>query len=428
MQRDRHDPKLIELFNNKPEKAIEQIKLFCQENNKNITEEIALFFFYNHGNLNLVTIGDYLTRVQYQNILEYFISKQEFQGKSFINALEEFLKRVRFPQEEEKFTKLAEKFAYIYCQQNPKFAVKDWYVDHDPIPDMEIKTEEDVVKKLVLHTMFLNKYLNKQNISEENKKWIPTDIIRDFNLQEHKLGIVSKQLDSSLVKEIFNDKKIQHLKFDSVVPGCILKGRKLEGDKTYQALIRFLKSKKLDGATTIFPKLESIQIFHPTDGKEITWKNFFSGYQTKITATDPHSVAEIHISIPSFLKRFFLKKPEVKICPISNNYAIDELTLAAKIAAQFQSPIKTITNYPYEQDKLEKVYKEEKAKFLGFPNIKDQSKNSEAKILQEVPKTVDQKLLNSSAITPPAVSPNNHTIKNHNRIMSHSRINNDNTR
>lgn len=124
----KNHPKLRQLsvgkkkFNMDPKKGME----FLIQNNliENTSDSIAQFLFNGEG-LNKSAIGTYLgEKIDFNiEVLKKFVGLHEFQNKSIVDALRDFLWNFRLPGEAQKIDRMMDCFAQRFCDCNPSIFV-----------------------------------------------------------------------------------------------------------------------------------------------------------------------------------------------------------------------------------------------------------------------------------------------------------------
>jgi guanine nucleotide exchange protein RalF len=289
--------------------------------------------------LDLEAVGDYLSGPEEQNkgVLKHFTDQMDFSGKSFTQGLREFVKEFKLPGEAQKIDRLVQSFSDRYATQNP-----------------DLVANADAAYTLAFATIMLATDLHNPSIKPEKK--MTFDQFKS-NMRGTNNG---ENFDEAFLKGIYEEiqKKPFEYNFTKESPGYEMSSTALQTDKTFEKLDSLLQSPKQKEVTKVFPELGEVNV--SVDKK----KGLFSkltGYEGTLTISDDKGAkATVQIHKPSvFSKYLFGEKPRVIIQPEGQGKG--SLDLAAKIAASFSSPVKSIkATYDYEKTDLHKSYEAQK--------------------------------------------------------------------
>lgn len=348
---------IIELFNQKPKTGITKIKEICDKANISSTEAIGEFLYQQRQNLDLESVGDYLSGPDDENkeALQAFTNQLDFKGQSFVNGLRTFLKAFKLPGEAQKIDRLVERFSETYCLQNPG-----------------VISNKDAAYVLAFQTIMLNTDLHNPNIPEKNKMTLD-GLIR--NLRGTNSGAEDGNFERTFLETLYNEIKAQpfELNFVKVNPGYEINLSASISDPVFEQLNAMMGSSDIDLKNIIPGINDSV---NGTVAKPKPWLAFLTGYEGTIFLGDEKTKGEASIQIYKpgiFSRMFFGEQPRVIVQPEGTNKA--SIDLAAKLAACFKTPISSIkSTYDYEQQDLESAYQNEK-KLVSMEqtkNFKDQ--------------------------------------------------------
>lgn len=330
-------------FNAKPKSGIEKIKAICEANNIEKSEEqIAVFFHQQHRNLDLEAVGDYLSGPdpKSKKALKAFTGQIDLTGQSFTQGLRNFLKSFKLPGEAQKIDRLVESFSELYCQQN-----------------VNIISNKDAAYLLAFQIIMLNTDLHNPSIAEKNKMSLD-------GLKKNLRGCNNKaDFDEKFLQGIYNDIKLSpfELNFVKNNPGYELNSRALNYDATFSNLALLFQSNNTRIQNIFVGLDDAIKV---TVNQPKSWLNDLIGYNGTITLSDENSsLVTIQVYKPSILSKcLFGEQPKIIIQPACKDgkLAQEEINLAAKIAATFQSTRARVkATYDYEKSDLESAYYKE---------------------------------------------------------------------
>ncbi len=329
---------IAELFNKKPKEGIARLNQICQENGLDADKEIAEFFHKQKSNLDLEAVGEYLSGSDQQNkgVLKHFTDQMDFSGKPFTQAFREFVKEFKLPGEGQRIDRVVEAFGERYATQNPE------------------QVEAGAGHTLAFATMMLNTDLHNPSIKPEKKMTFDQfkSMLRDTNN--------GKNFDKEFLKGIYDEiqKKPFEYNFTKESPGYEMSSTALQTDKTFEKLDSLLQSPKQKEVTKVFPELGEVEV---SVSKKKGLLNKLTGYEGTLTISDDKGAkATVTVHKPNvFSKYLFGEKPRVTIQP--EGQGKESLELAAKMAASFSSPVKSIkATYDYEKTDLHKSYEAQK--------------------------------------------------------------------
>lgn len=187
----------INLFNNKPKKAIPVLieKGFLKDDSP---IEIAKWLLQQDG-LNLATVGDYLGEGDEKNIavMHAFVDELDFAGLSIVDALREFLQKFRLPGEGQKIDRFMLKFAERFVEQNPGiFSKADTaYV----LSYSLIMLNTDLHSAQVKNRMTLNDFL-ENNEGIDNGNDLPREFLVNLynEIDNNEIKLLSEQHEALL--------------------------------------------------------------------------------------------------------------------------------------------------------------------------------------------------------------------------------------
>lgn len=335
---------IIEAFNAKSRNGIQKIKDICEKHGISPIEgEIASFFHKQKQNLNLESVGDYLSDQGDENkrVLTAFTDQMDFQGQSFTESLRNYLKSFKLPGEAQKIDRLVERFSEAYFKQNPGNNI----------------ASQDAVYVLAFQTIMLNTDLHNPSV----KTKMDVDALKK-NLRGVNNG---SNFDENFLQGIYDEIKANpfELNFVKTNPGYELTASALDKDTTFKNLDSLLQSSKVK-AQDIFPGIGPNII--ATVDKPKSWLNILTGYQGTITLTngDTSSLVTIQVYKPGFFSKWlFGEQPKLIIQPVyQDGNTREAIDLAAKIAASFTSPVSSIKGtYDYEKSDLKSAYETQKS-------------------------------------------------------------------
>ncbi|KAJ3440409.1 hypothetical protein M0812_14076 [Anaeramoeba flamelloides] len=171
----------IELFNKKPNSGI---KFMIDINELENTIEGITHFLQNTQLLDLEMIGEYLgSEKEFNiNVLHYWVDQMEFTDLDFYSALRKFLSGFRLPGESQKISRIMEKFADRYCNNNPHIfrSADTAYV----LAYSVIMLHTDAHSKQIKHKMTKEEFLSNnrgidsgQNLPEEFLSKLYDDVV-----------------------------------------------------------------------------------------------------------------------------------------------------------------------------------------------------------------------------------------------------------
>lgn len=327
---------IAELFNKKPKEGIARLNEICKEHNLDADKEIAEFFHKQKSNLDLEAVGDYLSGIDEQNkgVLKQFTDQMDFSGKSFTEAFREFAKEFKLPGEGQKMDRVLEAFGERYATQNPE------------------QVAPGAGHILSYATMMLNTSLHNPSVKDKMTFDGFKSMLRGTNN--------GKDFDEAFLKGIHDEiqKKPFEYNFTKESPGYEMSSTALQTDKTFEKLDSLLQSPKQKEVTKVFPELGEVEV---SVSKKKGLLNKLTGYEGTLTITDDKGAkATVTVHKPNvFSKYLFGEKPRVTIQP--DGQGKGSLELAAKIAASFSSPVKSIkATYDYEKTDLHKSYEAQK--------------------------------------------------------------------
>lgn len=328
---------IAELFNKKPKEGIARLNQICQENGLDADKEIAEFFHKQKSNLDLEAVGDYLSGEGQQNkgVLKQFTDQMDFSGKSFTEAYREFAKEFKLPGEGQKMDRVLEAFGERYAEQNPE------------------RVAPGAGHILSYATMMLNTSLHNPSVKDKMTPAGFKSMLRGTNN--------GKDFDERFLDQIYTEiqKKPFEYNFAKENPGYEMSSTALQTDKTFEKLDSLLQSPKQKEVTKVFPELGEVNVVSVSKKKGLL--NKLTGYEGTLTITDDKGAkATVTVHKPNvFSKYLFGEKPRVTIQP--DGQGKGSLELAAKIAASFSSPVKSIkATYDYEKTDLHKSYEAQK--------------------------------------------------------------------
>ncbi|KAJ3097757.1 Brefeldin A-inhibited guanine nucleotide-exchange protein 2 [Phlyctochytrium planicorne] len=113
----------LKLFEQKPNKGV---KFLIEHGFVEDTPEAIAKFFLNNQGLNKSAIGDYIGDGDAFciKVMHAFVDSIDFTGLGFVQALRSFLQAFRLPGEAQKISRLMEKFADRFCENNPGLFAK----------------------------------------------------------------------------------------------------------------------------------------------------------------------------------------------------------------------------------------------------------------------------------------------------------------
>jgi guanine nucleotide exchange protein RalF len=311
---DENKIEIIRQFNIKPKSGIDILHKICEKHGLNISEELADLFITEKKQLNLEHVGDYLSSpgTGSQNTLKSFVDQMDFKGKSFTNALREYLQTFKLPGEAQKIDRLVEAFGEKYCKDNST-------------QDIDGK---DAAYLLAFQSIMLNSDLHKPGI--KNK----------MTLEQLKKNLHSTNnghdFPNHLLEGLYNDIKAKpfELNFVETVPGYTLRSNNLNNDPAFIEINNILSNNK--ARSHLIKDSMEIKIDKPK-----TWLSNILGYEGNITLQDKkNSKATIQLYKPNLLSRWFLgEKPKVIIQPGHGDSQLDKknIELATKLTANFKT-------------------------------------------------------------------------------------------
>ncbi len=339
---------IIRAFNNKPKDAIKIVRDICDKNQLNMSEQLAGLFFEERKNLDMASIGDYLSGPDPEQIetLKYFTGKLDFKDKHFVGALRDYLQCFKLPGEAQKIDRVTEAFAREYGVQNK---------------NMNNIANQDAAYILTFQAIMLNTDLH--NPSVKNKMTLD-------GLKKNLKGCNGNgDFPEKFLKEFYDELQERPFKLD-LTPGkssYVLHDKKLNEDRTFSDLDKLLKDDKLDNGD-IFERLDmkanglTVNIDEPK-----TFLKRFTGYQGEMTifGKDQEAKVRVQVYMPSIFSKWFLNdKPKLLIQPAAEpgkEPTSENIKIAAKIAASFDVPLKNIdTIYEYLKTDLKNAYIENK--------------------------------------------------------------------
>jgi guanine nucleotide exchange protein RalF len=345
---------IIDLFNQKPKTGIAKIKEICDEANISSAEVIGEFLYHQRQNLDLESVGDYLSGPDEENkeALRAFTAQINFEGQSFVNGLRTFLKTFKLPGEAQKIDRLVESFSGAYCEQNPG-----------------VIADKDAAYVLAFQTIMLNTDLHNPSIKEPNKMTL--DGLKR-NLRGTNNG---ENFNPQFLETIYNEIKAQpfELNFVKVNPGYEIDFAASDDDPALDQLNSMMSSSEIDPKAIIPGISDSVKA---TITKPKPWLAFLTGYEGTIHLKDEKTKGEASIQIYKpglFSKLFCGEQPKVIVQPVGTNKA--SIDLAAQMVAHFKTPVTNIkSTYDYEKQDLESAYQNEKrlANIKQTKSFKDQ--------------------------------------------------------
>lgn len=328
---------IVEAFNTKPKNGIQKIKdLLVGEEDVQVEEEIAEFFIKQKQNLDLEAVGDYLSLpdAESQAVLSAFTPKLDFGGQSFITGLRTFLKAFKLPGEAQKIGRLVESFSQTYCEQNPG-----------------VFLNSDAAYLLSFQAIMLHTDMHNPSIAEKNKMTFEALVknVRGCN--------DGQDFDRAFLQEMYDQLKKEpfELNFVKINPGYEFHSSILGDDPTFIKLDSLLQSTA--NPKDVFPHV-SADVKAIVD-KPSSWLNVFTGYEGTLTLTDDNAKASATIQVykPGILSKWlFGEQPRIIIQPVKQDGTDPQasIDLAAKIAADFQSPVSSI-KATYDNDLVDLI-------------------------------------------------------------------------
>jgi guanine nucleotide exchange protein RalF len=332
---------ICKAFNDNPKEGIAAIKFICERNGLDSPKQIAAFFLANKKNLNLVSVGDYLSgeEVDRKELRTTFVQQMQFSGKTFVTAYRSYLQAFQLPGEAQKIDRLVEAFGSVYTEQNSDSNIAG----------------SDAADALAFAATMLNTDLHSVSIKQDRKMTLEqfAKQLRGVNVKN---GSKDKQdFEASFVKEIYEDIKAREfdkLNFAKTPPTFELNPDQLANDSTFKKFSSLKDIKEPDGSTIDRDQIE---------GKK-PWYSFFTGYKIKIQmGVEATGNANLEISKPSLWGRLFRgEKPKASIYPVGDNgkepRAVD-IKMAAKVASMFSSDVvSSKATYAYQKHEMAVAY------------------------------------------------------------------------
>jgi ankyrin repeat protein len=111
----------VKKFNVKPSDAIDFMLREGLIDKKNQAQDIAFFFHKENEKLNPKFLGEYLASKDQlnQDVLKEFVTRMNFEGMEFDEALRFFLQKFMLPGEGQQIERILQQFAYRYFENNP---------------------------------------------------------------------------------------------------------------------------------------------------------------------------------------------------------------------------------------------------------------------------------------------------------------------
>lgn len=346
---------IIEAFNSEPKTGIQKIKDICERHNISPVTEIANFFHEQKHNLNLDSVGDYLSGENKENkeALEAFTAQMDFKDQSFTASLRKFLKAFKLPGEAQKIDRLVDSFSATFCRQNPEVNIAS--TDSAYILAFQvIMLNTDLHNPSVAKKMDINSF--KKNLEGTNYK---TDargkMVKDAQGKE-----IKGNFDDNFLKGIYAEIKATPFEFNFVKtsPGYEVTSKALQNDATFNQLDSLLQSTTAK-PQDIFPGIDP-GIITLVD-KPKSWLNKLTGYEGTLTFKNAQGaeLATMQIYKPGFFAKFLWgEQPRLIIQPVAPLGSVD---FAAKLAASFSTPVSSIKGtYDYEKSDLKNAYDAQK--------------------------------------------------------------------
>lgn len=359
--------RIIEAFNSKAKNGIQEIKNLCRVHKISpVATQIADFFHKHKNNLDLESVGDYLSGPDEEQILvlQAFTEQIDFSEQTFTDGLRHFLKAFKLPGEAQKIDRLVESFSQAYFKQH-----------HD---SGEI-ANADAAYVLAFQIIMLNTDLHNPNIPEKNK--MTFDALKR-NLQG---ANDDGNFSDEFLKRIYDNIKATpfELNFVKTNPGFELSSNELSNDSTFQKLNAMLSSSHPhveDVFSNIDPNV-TVSIDQPK-----SWLHNLVGYQGTITLSDRSSTPLVTIQVykPGFFSEWlFGEQPRLIVQPTHQHENPEKaIEMAAKVAASFTAPLKSIkATYDYVKSDLENAYREQKAL---IPHTQDAHQNTFKSLKEQV--------------------------------------------
>ena len=357
---------IAEAFNKKPKEGIKRIMRISAEKSVDPTEQISEFFRNQKNNLNLESVGDYLSGEKEQNkeVLKHFSKGMDFAGKEFVPAMREYLQEFKLPGEAQKIDRIVERFADEYTAQNPSGKISS------PV----------AAYVLSFQTIMLNTDLHNANIKESDKMTVEG---MKRNLRGTNDG---EDFPPEVIKGIYEEIKNEPFKlnFAEVTPGYNYSSPDLGKDDAYKAFSADILNS--EDVQKVVPGLKDKNI--ETEVKRPNkWLGKLIGMTTSVKITDKETGAQVELQTykPSVFPKLFSKKePTTIIQPVvveGQKASKDSLKLASNVAAGFSTqPTSIEATYDYEKSDLTKSYTEAKV----------QTQQLKTSIAKEAAQTVGQ--------------------------------------
>jgi guanine nucleotide exchange protein RalF len=363
-----HRLDICKAFNDNPREGIAAIKFICETNELDSPKQIAAFFLDNRDNLDLEAIGDYLgtareekkskkktteeiaeeavvgldepllakeTEEENKAVLAQLVQQMDFKGKTFTEALRDYLKAFRLPGEGQKIERLLAAFGSGFVMQNPGV------ISPESIDILSNAT-------IMAHTSAHN-----PSVKEKDRMTLSgfKSILRGQNDK--------KDFEPDFLHDIYQDVSQNkfELNFNKTPPVLELKSDQLANDPTFKTLSNLDKSTnvKLYGSNT------QLNITTP-EPKKPWYSRLFTGQKRTLTIDNQdQGKVNIEISEPSIFGRIFGgKKPEVAIKPFAEKgkepRAVD-IEMAAKVASMFSSDVASSkATYAYQKHEMAAAY------------------------------------------------------------------------
>jgi guanine nucleotide exchange protein RalF len=340
--------RIIEAFNKKFQQGIGLLKNSSVLENIDYARGAANFFRQHQADLDLGSVGDYLSGPEEENraVLEAFTAMFHFQHLDFTAGLRSFLKAFKLPGEAQKIDRILESFANAYAKQHT-----------------ETLSSNDAWSILAFLTVMLNTSLHNSNLKQKDRMDLPLFIshMRSYP----KSDTFWEAFTDDFLTVIYLEIKRQPLEYNFVKmnPGYEISSHRINNDPFFQQIDLLLQSAQQKVALDLAGiGLVAAQVDMPK-----SWLSFFMGYQGTVTlsdATTDSKLVSIQVYIPNIFSQWlFGDKPKLIIQPANvdgNVVSQAALTLAAKIAASFQLDANIQATYDYLKTDLTVAYQQEK--------------------------------------------------------------------
>lgn len=403
-----HGIRISKVFNEKPKKAINEIKWLMidhikqqgtkiseQELNRMIAEQIAAFFIKNKNNLDLTKVGDFIgddpkfSSNHYNALVLNEMAKNidmvDAGDNSYLTSLRRFVSQFVLPGEAQKIDRIMLAFANNFVDSNHSHRV--FTVHAEDISDYEL---ESAVKEYEskINALENTSMPTKESIAAEKSKDLPYQIafavmtlqtsLHNPNVPDNQrltedqfVGICNDfhELDESYLRDIYKDVKANEfeLTFSKTSPGISFSSGDLAADSKFKDIVSNAKAvgygEKI-GASKMFPEV------NPDLGYEIEIKRnkkrrsfigrIFGGYNaTAIISKDGRELAKVSISKGGMLSKLFGRKESFSIEPIDYDDLLSQseaLKVAGIIAKQVDCEPTFTSNYAYECEEMINAY------------------------------------------------------------------------